>query len=266
MSRLRSIDPFAAAASDNNGHTLGIIGKCVPSYAVARSLTRLVMNSSKLAARDVTANRFITTTTKVLSVTPELTQALGREIEAEQKLSQENLKSSATSSFPGFNLTVKEAEVRLTKQQGNENILVVFNVNHSVDMDEGYDDEAQQQAAPVPVALPPFSVEITKGDQRLCFHLELVQTEEQPEEYDFRVEEFYVAPAVKGGNEDVPTEVYASSGKYIDPDLHDLLFVRYLEERGLDAQFCKTLVSYATHYEHSQYVGLLEKIKKFISQ
>lgn len=34
---------------------------------------------------------------------------------------------------------------------------------------------------------------------------------------DFRVEEFYVAPAVKDGNEDVAAEVYASSGKYIDP-------------------------------------------------
>ena len=34
---------------------------------------------------------------------------------------------------------------------------------------------------------------------------------------DFRVEEFYIAPAVKGENEDVATEVYASSGKYIDP-------------------------------------------------
>ncbi|RCN36760.1 hypothetical protein ANCCAN_17357 [Ancylostoma caninum] len=49
-------------------------------------------------------------------------------------------------------------------------------------------------------------------------------------------------------------------------DLHDLLFVRYLEERGFDAQFCKTLVAYATHYEHSQYVGLLNKIKAFVSK
>ncbi|VDM70245.1 unnamed protein product [Strongylus vulgaris] len=83
---------------------------------------------------------------------------------------------------------------------------------------------------------------------------------------DFRVEEFYVAPAAKESDEDVPAEVYASSGKYIDPDLHDLLFVRYLEERGFDAQFCKTLVAYATHYEHSQYVGLLNKIKAFVSK
>lgn len=34
---------------------------------------------------------------------------------------------------------------------------------------------------------------------------------------DFRVEEFYVAPAATGEDEDVPASVYASSGKYIDP-------------------------------------------------
>ncbi|PIO54272.1 hypothetical protein TELCIR_24369, partial [Teladorsagia circumcincta] len=73
------------------------------------------------------------------------------------------------------------------------------------------------QAAPVPVALPPFTVEITKGNERLCFHLELVESVDVQGEYDFRVEEFYVAPAVKDGNEDVAAEVYASSGKYIDP-------------------------------------------------
>ncbi|KAK6046262.1 hypothetical protein COOONC_16234 [Cooperia oncophora] len=130
------------------------------------------------------------------NVAPELAQALTREIEAEQQLSQENLGGSAAPSFHGFKLTTKEAEVRLTKQHGNESILVVFNVNHSVDMDEGFDDEAQPEAAPVPVALPPFTVEITKGGERLCFHLELVESVDVQGEYDFRVyEEFTVRRA-----------------------------------------------------------------------
>lgn len=212
-------------------------------------------------------HRLIATSQKALSVTPDLTQALTREIEAEQQLSQENLGGAASPSFPGFKVAYNGAEVRLTKQNGNENILVVFNVNHSVDMGEEFEDEhAQVEAAPVPVALPPFTVEITKGADRLCFHLELVESHDVQGEYDFRVEEFYVAPAAKEGNEDVAAEVYASSGKYIDPDLHDLLFVRYLEERGFDAAFCKNLVACATHYEHSQYVGLLNKIKAFVSK
>lgn len=56
----------------------------------------------------------------VLSVTPELQQALSREIEAEQQLSKENLQGSIAPTFPGFAVTTKEAEVRLTKRNGNE--------------------------------------------------------------------------------------------------------------------------------------------------
>jgi hypothetical protein len=44
----------------------------------------------------------------------------------------------------------------------------------------------------------------------------LVETGEE-NQFDFRVEEFYVAPAAKGGREEVPDQVYASSGRYIDP-------------------------------------------------
>ncbi|CAJ0605074.1 unnamed protein product [Cylicocyclus nassatus] len=89
------------------------------------------------------------------------------------------------------------------------------------------------------VAVPPFTVEIAKGDERLCFHLDLVESVEVQREYGFRVEEFYVAPAAKERDEDVPAEVYASSGIYIDPDFHDLLFVRYLEERGPELNSAK---------------------------
>lgn len=71
-------------------------------------------------------------------------------------------------------------------------------------------------SAPVPVALPPFSIEITKGDRRLCFNMILVETGDE-DQFDFRVEEFYIADAAKDGNEEVSDEVYASSGKYIDP-------------------------------------------------
>jgi complement component 1 Q subcomponent-binding protein len=116
----------------------------------------------------------------------------------------------------------------------------------------------------MPMALPPFSIEITKGKQRLCFNMALVETGEETNQFDFRVEEFYIAPAAIDGNEEVSEQVYASSGRYIDPDLHDILFVKYLEERGIDEQFCQQLVEFATHYEHSEYVGLLSKIKDFV--
>ncbi|PAV63408.1 hypothetical protein WR25_14161 [Diploscapter pachys] len=236
-----------------------------------RGLSRVGLLSSATrtqSARVTPIVRMLSISPKSLNVVPELKDALSREIVAEKELSQHNLGGNVTPAFKGFQVTQKEAEVRLTKTHGSEQILVVFNVNHSVDVSEDFEDVESADAAPVPIALPPFSIEITKGDQRLCFHMELVESadSEQPGEYDYRVEEFYIAPAVKGGNEDVPAEVYASSGRYIDTQLHDLLFLRYLEERGFDAEFCKTLVQFATHYEHEQYVNLLTKIQNFISK
>lgn len=65
------------------------------------------------------------------------------------------------------------------------------------------------------MALPPFSIEITKGSQRLCFNMSLVEAGEQAQQFDFRVEEFYIAPAAKSASEEVADQVYASSGRYI---------------------------------------------------
>jgi len=203
------------------------------------------------------------------NVKNELITALQNEIDAEKQLEQDNLGGSSTPTIPGFTIKTEGAEVTLTKTSGTEKIYISFNVNHSVDIgsgggDEDYDGAENEQESPVvPVSLPPFSVEIVKsGGQRLCFELKLVEGDER--QYDFHVEEFYIAPGAPG--EDIPDSVYASSGEYIDPNLHDLLFVRYLEEHGLTTDFCQSLANFATHYEHSQYVSLLKNIKEFVNK
>uniref|UniRef100_A0A0N4ZMQ8 Mitochondrial glyco protein n=1 Tax=Parastrongyloides trichosuri TaxID=131310 RepID=A0A0N4ZMQ8_PARTI len=209
-------------------------------------------------SKQFTQSRQLFNTLRLLTVQPELTAALKSEIDAEMKLEAENLKGDAPPSIPGFNISTNDAEVKLTKTHGSEKIEVIFNVNHSVEMGDETSDSAD------PVALPPFSIEITKGDQRICFHMELVETENGS--FDYAVEEYYVAPAAKTSGDEVPESVYASSGRYIDPKLHDLLFVRYLEERGFTQQFCNDLVNYATHYEHNRYVSLLKRINDFVSK
>uniref|UniRef100_A0A915AQ23 Uncharacterized protein n=1 Tax=Parascaris univalens TaxID=6257 RepID=A0A915AQ23_PARUN len=236
------------------------------SKAIQSSLVFAVTPRPLLIARCATipARNFSSFTRKLSAVNADLAEALKSEINAEKQLEAENLGGAKAPAIPGFTITTNDAEVRLTKTHGNEKILVVFNVNHSVDMDEDLESDAQQ--VPVPVALPPFTIEITKGNERLCFHLDLVESGDEEGQYDFRVEEFYVAPAATSEDEDVPASVYASSGKYIDPNLHELLFIKYLEERGFNAKFCQDLVSYATHYEHSRYVALLGKIKAFVSK
>lgn len=69
----------------------------------------------------------------------ELIEALENEIKAEQTLENDNLGGSTRPTIPGFQISTNQAEVRLTKTFGSEKILVVFNVNHSVDVEE--DDE-----------------------------------------------------------------------------------------------------------------------------
>ncbi|VDK30529.1 unnamed protein product [Gongylonema pulchrum] len=152
----------------------------------------------------------------ITAVSNELVDALKNEITAEMQLEKENLRGEAAPKISGFEVTTDGANVQLAKTHGNEKINVYFNVNHAVDM-EGDEDEDEG----VPLALPSLTLEIVKGKQRLCFYLDLCENEEATEpnqRFDFRVAEFYIAPAPeKGGDDDVPDSVYSSSGKYIDP-------------------------------------------------
>ncbi len=43
-------------------------------------------------------------------------------------------------------------------------------------------------------------------------------------------------------------------------------FMDYLGERGITEEFVGHLVVFATHYEHSQYVLLLENVNKIVSK
>lgn len=222
--------------------------------AVAVS-SRIKMPSPVLVARQMSSAR---------PLNIELIDALKNEITAEKELERENLRGEQTPRISGFEITTDGANVQLTKLHGEEKINVYFNVNHSVDM------EGEEDGDGVPLALPSLTIEIIKAQQRLCFYLDLCENEditEANERFDFRVAEFYIAPAPNGpGDEDVPESVYSSSGKYIDPTLHDLLFNHYLAERGFDQKFCREVVDFATHYEHSQYVKLLTDIQSFVAK
>jgi len=206
--------------------------------------------------------------TSVTNRSNELVKALDSEIKAELKFEEDDLGGSAAPTIKGFTVKTNEAEVTLTKNFGDEKIYVTFNVNHSVDASPAYSDDQEVSAeedmatSDVPTSLPAFSVTIVKNGQRLFFELKLVNTEEG--QYDFEVDEFYVAPGEYG--KDVEESVYSSSGEFIDPSLHQLLFVQFLEERGLDTNFCQSLAQFSTHHEHAQYVNLLKKIKNFIEK
>ncbi|KAI3422585.1 hypothetical protein GPALN_013085 [Globodera pallida] len=252
---------------------ISLFTRCgVPRMASLSPLSSVSMSSSTIAGAGggrFISERGVCTTLQRLNAVQELSSALDEEIKAEKELVQDKLGGDSAPSVPGFNISTNGAEVRLTKTHGNEKIVVQVNVNHSVGIeeDEEYEEESStaEETESVPVALPHFTISITKKNTSLFFSLEMVKTEEGG--FDFTVEEFFIAPAVNGvAKEDIGDEVYSSSGKYIDPKLHDLLFVRYLEERGFSPDFCQQLVSFVTHHEHALYVAFLDSIKKFVAE
>jgi len=217
------------------------------------STTRLINPAMKplLATRPLSIS-----IPKYTEVKEDLLQTLSGEIEEEKRQAQEE--GGQRPAVQGFTFSSKDAVVTLTKKHGNEEIRVEFDVSHSVDPDsEEFDDEGA-----LPESRPPVLVEVIKGDKKLCFDLNITLGEEA-DKYDFTVDEFYLTDAKE---KEVPNHVYRSSGGFIDPALGELLFKRYLEERGVNDAFLAELVKLSTFHEHEQYVKMLRELKDFIAK
>uniref|UniRef100_A0A915D3D2 Uncharacterized protein n=1 Tax=Ditylenchus dipsaci TaxID=166011 RepID=A0A915D3D2_9BILA len=238
----------------------------------ARSISNLVkplvckkIADVKTLSRSLSLVRTFTNSTPRFSANAqELVSVLEEQIEAEKELSNVG---ATPPEIPGFQISTKGAEVRLTKSHGaDEKITVVFNVNHSVNYEgEAEEYEPTEEDEGMTMSLPQFSVQVVKGDKQLCFEMDLAEMEDG--QYCGMVEEFYIAPLSKDGqNAEIDMSVYSSTGKFIDPSLNKLLFESYLQERGITDEFCNHLVNFSTYYEHSQYVNLLDNIKSFISK
>lgn len=193
----------------------------------------------------------------------ELADFLVEEIEAEKKAR----KSAQLPKIEGFDVKLEGSEVTLTRAFNQETITVRLNVNHSVDAEDAEEFSANQESAPEPGEMkskPNFTVEIERGGKKLffsCTFNEGVEPEGQSENYadSFGVTEF----AIYEG--EWTDEVYTVSGDIMDGYLYDLL-MNMLEERGISSEFGYNLVNFCTVYEHSLYIGLLEKLKVFVSK
>lgn len=192
----------------------------------------------------------------------ELADFLVEEIEAEKKAR----KSAQLPKVEGFDAKLEGSEVTLTKTFNQETVTVRLNVNHSVDAEDAEEFSANQDKAPEPGEMkskPNFTVEIERDGKKLffsCTFNEAVEPEGQPENYNsFGVAEFAI---YEGEWSD---EVYTVSGDIMDGYLYDLL-MNMLEERGISSEFGFSLVNFCTVYEHSLYIGLLEKLRGFVSK
>lgn len=208
----------------------------------------------------------------------ELSQFLNEEIQAEKSMTKMPKHGPGV---PGFDISATGANIKLTRKLNDEVITVRFNVNGTVDT-EGQDDEAFNEAAAKPdapapememKARPDFIVEIKKTTGRsLVFNCRLYGDEDdamQDAEDDtkgdkFEIESFTVLE--KGDVDeagDWDENVYMGDGGIIDGQLYDLM-MNYLDERGIGVEFAEHVIDYSTHYEHNQYVRLLEGVKNFV--
>lgn len=161
----------------------------------------------------------------------------------------------------GFKVKLDGAEVELIRKSDNEEIVVSFNVNHTVDTEEEPnepDQKADKAEFGEMKSKPTFEVDIIRGGETLSFTCSFLGGSAQEGEYNdvFGIDEVTL---FKGEWTD---KIYAVAGDVLDGYLYDLL-MNLLEEKGISNEFVEKLSDFATQYEHSAYIGLLEGLNKF---
>lgn len=148
--------------------------------------------------------------------------------------------------IPGFQAESNGPEVTLTRQTGNEKVVVKFNVTNTVNGDESDNSnptEQDQQGTDTSSQLksrPTFTVDINRGGQTLSFLCSYLpndypaETPEQARESnnqedlfeDFQIDEFTIHDGEWNDT------VYSSDCSVIDGELYDKL-LNLLEEHGI---------------------------------
>lgn len=195
----------------------------------------------------------------------ELSKFLEKEIGYEESAAgKKNVKG-----IEGFQVTIDDADVTLTRRTGNETIVVKFSINASVDAEDPLQASEQAHAADM-VSRPPFTVELCKGDGHIlsmhCLFVspEEIEQQEGPQDAEAIVDSFEIQEVAihKGEWKDT---VYSVSADIMDGNLYDL-FMDMLDERGINEEFANQLVDFSTSYEHSRYLDFLKSLKSFVEK
>lgn len=202
-----------------------------------------------------------------------MVNVLEREIQEETSEINQRLSSDQ---FPGFSVETDGADVKLSKQIGDTTVTVRFTVSSSLTewkTDAAVEQDKQRSAEEEEddgsyglISLPEFQVQITKNGHTLevsCFYEDMEHDEETGEPYAMEPM-FNVDELVMYQGEPRETE-FAVSAEYFRDDLQDGL-MHYLSEHGIDEEFSKNLSNFATNYEKKQYIGLLKRLKDFVSK
>jgi hypothetical protein len=192
-----------------------------------------------------------------------LVEILENEIKEEKQIA----KKEELPKIKGFEFKTEGPNVTLTRTFEDEKITIKFSVNSSLYASEEPTPEELENERSEPKAnefksRPPFTVTIKRGTQNLSLNCSFMDNEEMDtEEHDHNNDDFEIEEFAIHENE-MNDSVYAADCGYIDAALYDNL-LDILEERGIGSDFAKDLVKFASVYEHSQYISLLEKLKAF---
>jgi len=190
----------------------------------------------------------------------ELEHFLDEELEYESGQIQEIPK------FNNFNISMDGTEVKLRKQENGEEVVVKFDINENMNVDETPEETSSSDSIPESdiVSYPSFAVLITKpSGKTLEFSCEFntanedEDTEEEPELFRFD------NVAVYNGDEG-KTNIYEAETENMDGNLYGMLMT-LLSERGVTAAFVNDLLELSTTVEHRHYVNFLKDLKRFVS-
>lgn len=200
---------------------------------------------------------------------PSVVDILEREIQDESAELSQHL---STDQFPGFSVETEDADVKLTKQIAGATVTVRFTVSSSLSEWTGPQDGSTQGSNDEEninsrlVSMPEFQVQITKNSNTLemsCY-FEENEVDEGTGELQGGEPSFGIDELVLYSGEAKETE-FAVSAEYFQEDLQ-IALLNYLAKYGIDEVFAKNLVDFATSYEKKQYIGLLQRLKNFVSK
>lgn len=230
-----------------------------------QNITHKMANSKPAMVHQVQSRRsFNNSQTSVPQTT--IADVLEREIQEESAELSRHLSSDQ---FPGFSIETDNSDVKLTKKVGNATVNVRFTVSSSLN-EWSAQDQGEQQGDPMAtklISLPEFQVQISKGGSTLelsCYFEE--DMGQNVEESEALAEEpyFCIDEIVLYEGEPKETE-FAVSAEFFEEDLQSAL-LQYLADHGIDDNFTKDLVAFATSYEKKQYIGLMKRLKSFVSK
>jgi len=173
--------------------------------------------------------------------------------------------------FNNFKLSMDGTEVKLKKTFNGENVVVSFNVNENINVDESPENsEVSEDEVPESdiVSYPSFSVAITKPSGKTLEYScsintgvnEDPDTDDEDQSFDlFRFDNVSVYNA-----EDGKKNIYEAETQNMDVNLYSMLMT-ILMERGVNGSFVNNLLDLSTTVEHRHYVNFLKDLKSFIS-